>query len=88
MANPTNSTKVSCMATSIIPKSVFRLNQNISVGYGEVPATVCPDSGIEGWGLPGGGITFSEAVALEWAIKIDREIRSTITNIKQLASSG
>lgn len=76
------------MATAIIPKSKFRENANISVGYGEVPAvTLQSDFGeVHGWGLPGGEITFSEEVALAYATKLDQEIRSIMKSPKELLS--
>jgi len=63
------------MSTAIIAKSEMRRNDNITVGYGEVPAVEV--EGVTGWGFPGGIVTFSEEVAISWAIKLDKEIRST-----------
>ena len=74
------------MATSIIPKSEFRKNKNIIVGYGEVPSIVTPE-GAEGWGLIGGLITFSEKEAIEHAYELDRSIRKRMTHVKQLESA-
>ena len=70
------------MATAVIPKSVMRINHNISVGYGEVPALRV--NGLTAWGLPGGDITFSEEIALAWAEKIDKSIRANIRDVNQL----
>tara|TARA_R110002096_G_scaffold432919_1_gene650567 strand:- start:611 stop:850 length:240 start_codon:yes stop_codon:yes gene_type:complete len=74
------------MATAIIPKSKFRENANISVGYGEVPAVILQsDFGeVQGWGLPGGEITFSEEEALVYATKLDQEIRSHLKSPNEL----
>ena len=74
------------MSTAIIPKSEFRLNLNISVGYGEVPAVHIPDTEIYGWGLPGGRVTFSEEEAIAYATKLDREIRQRLKDPNQLLS--
>lgn len=74
------------MSTAIVPKSEFRLNFNISVGYGEVPAVQIPDTDIYGWGLPGGRVTFSEEEAIFYATKLDREIRLRLKDPKQLIS--
>ena len=63
------------MSTAIIAKSEMRKNDNITVGYGEVPAVEI--EGVLGWGLPGGLVTFSEEAAIGWAIRIDKEITST-----------
>lgn len=62
------------MSTAIIAKSEMRKNDNISIGYGELPAIEI--GGVTGWGIPGGLVTFSEEVAISWAIKIDTEIRA------------
>lgn len=70
------------MSTAIIPKSEMRRCRNISVGLGEVPAVIV--EGVQGWGLPGGGVTFSEEKALEAAIELDREIRLRLKSINQL----
>jgi hypothetical protein len=70
------------MATATIPKSVFRKNNNIEFGYGEVPAIEI--NGITGWGLMGGIITFSEKEARAHACRLDTEIRKRLRNRKQL----
>lgn len=72
------------MSTAIIPKSEFRKNMNISIGYGEIPAVQIPGTDIYGWGLPGGLVTFSEEEALAYATKLDKEIRSRLKNPKKL----
>ena len=72
-----------CMSTAIIPKSEMRRNDNIIVGYGEVPATV-DEEGIPGWGLPDGQITYSEEDAIAFASKLDRTIRAKLKSISQL----
>jgi len=72
----------SLMATATIAKSVMRENKNISVGYGEVPA--CEIEGVLAWGLPGGKYTYSEEVALGWAIKIDAEISLRLISVDEL----
>lgn len=74
------------MATSIIPKSEFRKSRSIIVGYGEVPEIITED-GIQGWGLLGGLITFSEKEALAYAYDLDCEIKRKMTNLKQLDSA-
>lgn len=70
------------MATAIIPKSVFRKNDNIIHGYGEVPAVYI--DGVLGWGLPGGQVTFKEKEAKDFAHQLDKEIRSRLKDPKQL----
>jgi hypothetical protein len=73
------------MATSVIPKSEIRRNDNIQVGYGEVPAVEV--EGILGWGLPGGLVTFSEAEARQFAAQLDTEIRQRLRNPRQLLTT-
>ena len=71
------------MATAIIPKSEIRRNDNIQVGYGEVPAVEI--NGVIGWGLPGGHVTFSEREARTFAAQLDEIIRNKANfNPKQL----
>jgi len=72
------------MATATVAKSVMRNNDNISVGYGEVPAIKI--HGITAWGLPGGDITYSEEIALGWAIKLDSKIRAQIKDVTELTT--
>ena len=60
----------------------MRKNDNISVGYGEVPAFEV--DGITAWGLPGGKITYSEETALGWAIKLNLEIVARMRDISDL----
>lgn len=74
------------MATAVIPKSVMRINHNISVGLGEVPAFE-DESGIIAWGLPGGNITYSEEVALGWAIKLNATIKQSVKDVKDIIKS-
>lgn len=66
------------MATSTIPKSEFRRNDNIIHGYGEVPA-VETDKGIA-WGLPGKAITHCPNIAREFARKLDLMIRTQLAH--------
>lgn len=73
------------MATSVIPKSEIRRNDNIQVGYGEVPSVEV--EGVPGWGLPGGLVTFSEAKAREFAAQLDSEIRLRLRNPRQLLTN-
>jgi|TARA_B110000037_G_scaffold84841_1_gene100680 hypothetical protein len=61
------------MSTAIIAKSEMRKNDNIIIGYGELPAIEI--GGVQGWGVPGGLVTFSEEIAISWAIKLDKQIR-------------
>ena len=61
------------MATSVIPKSEIRRNDNIQFGYAEVPAVEV--EGITGWGLPGGQVTFSESEALAFAKQLDADFK-------------
>jgi len=62
------------MSTAIIAKSEMRKNDNIIIGYGELPAIEI--GGVQGWGVPGGLVTFSEEIAISWAIKLDKQIRA------------
>lgn len=73
------------MATSVIPKSEFRRNDNIIVGYGEVPAVNV--NGVIGWGLPGGIVTFSEAEARDFATRLNKELRRRVKDPKQLLTA-
>ena len=73
------------MATSVIPKSVFRRDDNIRFGYGEVPAVEV--KGVRGWGLPGGQVVFQEREALSFAQQLDTEIRARLRNPKQLLTT-
>ncbi len=70
------------MATSVIPKSVFRRDDNIRYGYGEVPAIEV--EGVMGWGLPGGQVVFQEKEALNFARQLDAEIRTRLKDPQQL----
>jgi|SaaInlStandDraft_7_1057024.scaffolds.fasta_scaffold225349_2 hypothetical protein len=74
------------MATAIIPKSEMRRNDNVIVGYGEVPSVNI--NGVQGWGIPGGLVTFSEETAIKWATDLDRAIRATIKGTNQLLTAG
>lgn len=74
------------MATAIVPKSAARKNDNISVGYGEVPAMECEETGKIGWGLPGGSVTFCRDTAKSWAKKLDKEIRKHMKHPRELLS--
>lgn len=78
------------MATAIIPKSKFRENANVSVGYGEVPAVIIESEhgAIQGWGLAGGEVTFSEQEAIAYATKLDRKIRAIMKDPHQLISAA
>lgn len=64
------------MAAPIVPKSEARITNNISVGYGEVPAVEI--DGKTGWGLPGQAITYCRNEAKELAIKLDQTIRAAM----------
>ena len=74
------------MATSVIPKSEMRKDDNIRFGYGEVPAITV--EGVQGWGLPGGKVVFTEKEAIDFAEQLDLEIRTRLKNPKQLISAG
>ena len=74
------------MATAIIPKSEMRRNDNIIIGYGEVPTIDI--NGVKGWGFPGGLVTFSEEVAIGMAITLDKKIRKTMQSKDQLLTAG
>lgn len=63
------------MAIPIVPKSEIRYNDNISVGYGEIPSTGDPKR--RGWVLPCGTIVYNETEARKYAAKIDQLIRSS-----------
>lgn len=71
------------MATSVVPKSELRKNDNISVGYGEVPAVEQP-GGETCWGLPNGEIECDPDKAEAYARKLDETIRANMTDIGQL----
>ena len=75
------------MATSVIPKSEIRRNDNIIDGYGEVPAFICEETGRQGWGLPGGHVTYDEAEARQFAGRLKAHLKRTVRNPKQLLSA-
>jgi hypothetical protein len=62
------------MATPIIPKSEARINNNIMVGFGEVPYVEV--DGKPGWGLPNGEVVHDVEEALAYAEALDKMIRS------------
>jgi hypothetical protein len=70
------------MATATIAKSEMRRNDNIIIGYAEVQAVIV--EGVLGWGFPGGGITFSEEIAIAWANKLNKEISRRMRSPNQL----
>ena len=74
------------MATSVVPKSELRENNNISVGYGEVPA-VMRANGQTCWGLPNGEVTCDPQRAKEFASKLDQTIRANMNDISQLMNA-
>ena len=74
------------MATAVIPKSEARRNDNISVGYGEVPAVMVEEQ--LGWGMPGGNVTFCRDRATSFAKDLDAEIRRTLKHPKQLLTAA
>ena len=74
------------MATSIIPKSEFRRNENITYGYGEVPGIYLPDGSL-GWGLPGGIITSDRSEACKIAMELDSLLRAQINSPSELEKS-
>jgi len=73
------------MATSTIPKSEMRRNDNICFGYGELPAIEV--EGVPAWGLPGGQVVFQEREALAFAEQLDTEIRARLKHPKQLITT-
>jgi hypothetical protein len=73
------------LATSIIPKSVFRRNDNITVGYGTVPAIEI--EGVIGWGLPGGHVVFTEREATAFATQLDKDIQARLRHPGELLTS-
>lgn len=75
------------MATSVIPKSEIRRNDNISEGWGEVPAFLCEETGRIGWGLPGGEVTYNEAEARLYAGKLNQLLLRITKNPRQLLSA-
>lgn len=70
------------MAIPTIPKSEVRMNFNISVGYGELPAVRV--NGRRGWGLACGEVVYCEQEAREIAAAIDKEIRANMRDPKRL----
>ena len=74
------------MATSIVPKSEMRRNDSVSAGYGEVPGYFDEETGEVYYGLPGGLRTTCREIALDWARKLDREIRKRMADPRQLLS--
>ena len=74
------------VAVATVAKSVFRQNDNIVVGYGEVPSIHY--RGVVGWGLPGGEVTFREEEAIEWATKLDAVIRANMKSVQDIERSN
>jgi hypothetical protein len=70
------------MAAPIIPKSEIRMNLNLIIGYGELPAVI--KDGKPGWGLPNGAVVFCRDTALKYAEKLDRLIRENLTDSRRL----
>lgn len=75
------------MATSVIPKSEIRRNDNIIDGFGEVPAFICDETGRQCWGLPGGNVTYDEEYARQYAGRLKAHLRRTVRNPKQLLTA-
>lgn len=71
------------MAIPIIPKSEARINNNVIVGYGEVPSVIS-QCGRTGWGLPNGKVVYSQQEAQAFARKLDQVIRANMRDPKQL----
>lgn len=76
------------MATSVIPKSEIRRNDNISEGYGEVPAFLCEETGRTCWGLPGGAVTYDEEEARLFAGKLNQHLLRTVKDPRQLLTAA
>ena len=76
------------MATAVIPKSEIRRNDNIRVGYGEVPAFDCEETGQVKWGFLGGMTTSNPKQARFWASMLDDEIRRTMKSPEQLLTAA
>lgn len=64
------------MATSITPKSELRRNDNVIVGYGEVPGIEI--EGKPAWGFPGRKVTFCIDEAKAMARQLDELIRPAL----------
>lgn len=75
------------MATSVIPKSEFRRDDNIRDGVGEVPSFICEETGRQGWGMLNGEVTYCENEARKFAGSLDREIRRTMKHPGQLLTT-
>jgi hypothetical protein len=75
--------KYTFMATSTVPKSSFRRDDNMVVGMGEVPA-IYVSGGRIAWGLPGGEITYCPEEATAMAEAIDNELIRKGTTPAQL----
>lgn len=67
------------MATPIVPKSKFRLEdaEYVRIGYGEIPVVNTPE-GKKAWGLPGRGITHCLQEAKKAAARLDQLIRANL----------
>lgn len=74
------------MAVAVVPKSEFRRNENVIVGYGEVPSVI-DQNGRSGWGLPGGKIVYTVFEAKAYAKKLDDHIRKNMRNVSQLLAA-
>ena len=74
------------MAVATIPKSEIRTDENITIGYATVPATIT-ENGELAWGLPGGVVTTSKHFAEAFCAKLDIEIRRGMKNPSELLTA-
>jgi hypothetical protein len=74
------------MPTSITPKSEFRTNHNIRVGFAEIPAIIVNDDVL--WGLPGGSVTRSRKEATAYAHKLANYLSRTVKDVSQLSRAN
>lgn len=65
------------MGVSITPKSVWRENDNVIVGFGEIPTAIyINEQGrkTNGWALPDGTFTDKRSVAVQSATRLNQII--------------
>ena len=70
------------MPLPIMPKSKARISHNVVVEYAEIPSVHV--YGVIGWRLVDDSITFSEEVAIQAAVKLNRYMKKHMKGIESL----
>lgn len=74
--------------SAYIPKSTFYDTKNIIVGNAELPFSHCNQTGLPGWVLPGGYMTFHKEYALNYATELDKTISANLGTYKRKVLRG